>query len=89
MNNDQRGVGETHTNLAVRLNVVSPGTGGVYRPPGWKVGSSVKGVLAGTTDLMENVVESADGFTLSAGGGGAVTVLWIAAHPRGGSLQRK
>jgi hypothetical protein len=70
MNNSTTGVGETHTNLAIRQTVAAGVAAGTpIVPTGWVKGSSVKSVvtLAGvdrTADFTETLLS-----------------LFIAAHP--------
>lgn len=103
MNNDERGVGESHTNLAIRLVPVAGGAAGPLTVPGWTPGSSIKSVLlvtftAGTpdtlthTDLTAEFTETATGIDNTGGTattGSTLLVLFIAAHPKGGSLTRR
>jgi hypothetical protein len=93
MNNDETGIGETHTNLAIRQTVVAGDVAGPLVVPGWIEGSSLKSVinLTAGTDLTDEFQETATGID-NAGGTSTATstllVLFVAAHPKGGSLTR-
>lgn len=93
MNNDETGVGETHTNLAIRQTVIAGGAAGPLVVPGWQEGNSLKSVinLTAGTDLTDEFTEDATGIDNTGGTSTAAAtllVLYIARHPHGGSLTR-
>lgn len=91
-NDDERGIGETHTNLAIRQTIVDGAEAEAeIEIPGWQPGSSIKSVIDWTAgeDVTADFTESENGMV----GGidsseSSLLVLFIAAHPKGGSLTR-
>lgn len=102
--NSTNGVGETHTNLAVR-QVITPGAaaGANITVAGIKPGDSLKAVLGitlveGAPNTITPANHDPNAFTIGGGvissgtigtAGQTLIVTFIARHPKGGSLNRR